>query len=164
VAINVIEAFVYIYSGRYEDSRLILDYLADIEPDNLYLMRAEIAYWQGVEKLEEAVQWYQKAIDAADTVPRKLRLRNQLADCYLHFGDDEKALAIYQEAAHFSKEDPWLWHNMSVVYYNREDFKDAAYFNKLALDLLDFPDAREMERAIRSKVGTGGLVNRLLGR
>ncbi len=164
VVINMIEAFIYVYSGRFEDTRLILDYLQDIEPGNLYLMRAEIAYWQGVGKLEEAVQWYQKAIDSADTVPRKLRLRNQLADCYLQFGQDDKALKLYQAAAHFSKEDPWLWHNMSIVYYNKEDFKEATRYNRMALNLLDFPDAREMERALRSKMGTGGLVNRLFGR
>lgn len=162
--INMIEAFIYIYSGRFEDARLILDYLEDIEPDNFYLIKAEIDYWQRQGEMAEAVNWYQKAIDAADTVPRKLRLRNKLADCYLEFGEDDKALEIYQEAIHFSKEDPWLWHNLSIVYYNKEDYKEAARYNKMALQLLDFPEAQEMDRAIRSKMGTGGLVNRLFGR
>jgi tetratricopeptide (TPR) repeat protein len=164
VDINMIEALVYIYSGRYDDARLILDYLQSIAQGNYYLMKAEIAYWQRREELDEAVNWYQKAIEVADTVPRKLRLRNRLADCYLEFGEDEKALEIYQEAVHFSKEDPWLWHNLSVVYFGKEDYKEAAHYNKLALELLDFPEAREMERALRSKLGTGGLVSRLLGR
>lgn len=164
VLINMIEAFIYIYNKRFDDARLILDYLENIEPGNFYLMKAEIEYWQRQGQLDEAVKWYQKTIDAADNVPQKLRLRNRLGDCYLEFGQDDKALEIYQEAIHFSREDPWLWHNMSIVYYNKEDFKEAARYNKMALELLDFPEAREMERALRSKLGTGGLVNRLLGR
>jgi tetratricopeptide (TPR) repeat protein len=164
VLINMIEAFIYVYSDRFEDARLILDYLMNIEPSNIYLIQAETAYWQRQRNLDEAVKWFQKAIDTADNVPRKLRLRNKLGDCYLEFGQDDKALEIYKEAIHFSKEDPWLWHNISVAYFNKEDYKEAARFNKIALKLMDFPDAREMESEIHSRMGTGGLVNRLFGR
>ena len=164
VSINMIEALIYIYSERYEDARLILDYLLSIQSDNHYLIVAEIAYWQRQNMLEEAVEWYEKGIDAAETVPRKLRLRNRLGDCYLEFEMYDEALKIYHEATHFAKEDPWLWHNMSVIYFNKEDYKEAAHYNKLALDLLEFPEAKEMEQALRAKLGTGGLVNRLFGR
>lgn len=164
VDINMIEAFIYIYSGRFEDARLVLDYLKNIEPQNSYLMRAEIAYWEGMKELDEAVKWYQKAMDTADTVPQKLHLRNHLADLYLEHGEDEKALKIYQEAVHFSKEDPWLWHGISVVYFNRGDYKEAQRYNKIALDLQDFPDGRQMEQELKAKMGTGGLVSRLFGR
>jgi tetratricopeptide (TPR) repeat protein len=164
VDINMIEAFIYVYSGRFEDTRLILDYLKNIEPQNIYLMRAEIAYWEGLKDMDQAVKWYQKAMDTAENVPQKLALRNQLADLYLEHGEDDKALKIYQEAVHFSKEDPYLWHGMSVVHFNKEDYKEAHRFNKIALDLLDFPEARQMERDLNSKMGSGGLVNRLFGR
>jgi hypothetical protein len=70
---------------------------------------------------------------------------------------------MYHEAAHFSKEDPWLWHSMSIAYYNKEEYKEAAHYNKLALSLAEIPEIKEMTHAIRSKMGTGGLVNRLLG-
>jgi tetratricopeptide (TPR) repeat protein len=164
VSINMIEAFIYIYSERYEDARMILDYLLDIQPGNHSLILAEIAFWQRQGKLEEAVEWYTTGIEAAETVPRKLRLRNKLGDCYLEFEMYDEALKIYHEAVHFSKEDPWLWHNMSVIYFNKEDYKEASHYNKLALELLDFPEARELEQALRTKLGTGGLVNRLFGR
>jgi tetratricopeptide (TPR) repeat protein len=164
LGINVIEALIYIYSGRYDDARLILDYLQNFGPGDYNLMRAEIAYWQRQGDLEEAVKWYGKAIHTAPAVPQMLRMRSRLADCYLSFGHEDKALEIYKEAIHFSKEDPWLWHNMSIVYFNMEDYKEAARLNKEALALLDFPEAREMEQALKSKLGTGALVSRLLGR
>ncbi|MFZ0544375.1 MAG: tetratricopeptide repeat protein [Candidatus Promineifilaceae bacterium] len=164
ISINMIEALIYIYSGRFDDARLVLDYLQGIQRDNDLLLQAEVAYWQRQGKYHEAVEWYQKAIDSADTVPRKLRLRNNLGDCYLEFGHYDEAMEIYQEAIHFAKEDPWLWHNMSIVFFEKEDYKEAAYHNKMALELMDFSEAREMQQVLRSKLGTGGLMSRLLGR
>jgi tetratricopeptide (TPR) repeat protein len=164
VSINMIEALIYIYSQRYEDARLILDYLWEINPSNYYLYMAEIAFWQRQEQMEETVSWYQKAINASNTVPRKLGLRSALGDCYLEFGLDDKALELYKEAVHFSKGNPWLWHNMSIAYFNKEEYKEAAHCNKQALSLMDFPEAREMETALKSKYATGGLASKLFGR
>ena len=93
VDINMIEAFIYVYSGRFEDARLVLDYLENIEPQNIYLMRAEIAYWEGMKELDEAIKWYKKAMDTAEYVPQKLALRNQLADLYLEHPDFRKFYA-----------------------------------------------------------------------
>jgi tetratricopeptide (TPR) repeat protein len=164
VEINMIEALIYIYSGRYDDARLILDYLERINPNDFYVLSAEIAFWERQGDLAEAIDWYEKAINAADTVPRKLRLRSQMGDCFLRFGRPEKALEIYQEAVHFSQENPWLWHHMGLAYWELEDYKNAHRYNRRALDLLDFQEARELESALKQKLGTGGLASRLLGR
>ena len=69
VLINMIEPFIYTYSKRFDDARLVLDYLKKLEPDNIYLLQAEIAYWQQQEKYEEAIQWYQTALQQ----PRQFR-------------------------------------------------------------------------------------------
>lgn len=162
--INMVEAFIYVYSGRYDDTRLVLDYLEAIDPQEYYVLTAEVAYWQEQGNLEEAVRWYEEATLAADTTPRKLRLRGNLGDCYLRFGRYDEALEIYKEAVHFSKENPWLWHNMSVAYWNKNEYEESGRCNQHALNLRDFPEARQMEDKLRQKLGTGRLVGRLLGR
>jgi tetratricopeptide (TPR) repeat protein len=164
VSINAIEALVYIYSGRYEDARLILDYLEAQEPDNEQLLLAEIQYWQRQGKAYEAVEWYEKAIRAAGSVPEKLRLRSRLGDCFLEFGLYDQALTVYQEAIHFDKENPWLWHNVSVVYWHQENYEEAARANKRALTLFDIPAARQMETALKEKMDAGGVLGRLFKR
>ena len=163
--INMIEAFIYIYSGRYADARLVLDYLESARPNDYHLHRAEIAFWQVQGMLEESVAWYEKAGNAAETVPQKLRLRSGLGDCYLAMEQYEKAVGIYQEAVHFSKENPWLWHYLSLAHWNLEEDEEAARCNKHALNLdPDFAEAKKLEAMLKERMEVGGLKNRLFGR
>ena len=164
IDINMIEALIYIYNGRFEDARMILDYLQSIDPSNYFVARAEIAYWMEKKTLDKTVFWYGQAIQAADTVPRALRLRSQLGDCYLDFGRNEDAVRVLKEAVHFSKENPWLWHKLSVAYFREDDLQEAVRCNKRALALKDFPEARGMEAKLNEQLGSGSLANRLLGR
>jgi tetratricopeptide (TPR) repeat protein len=162
--INIMEAFVYVYSARFDDARLILDYLEAIDATYYYVLVAEIAYWQQQRMIDETVYWYERAISVADTLPRKFRLRNNMADCLLEFGRYQLALRAYVEVQPFAKENPWLWHNMSVAYWHLEEYKEAWRCNKRALALADLPDARLMQTELKQKVGTGSLTDRLLGR
>lgn len=162
--INMVEAFIYIYSGRFTDARLILNYLEASEPSTYHLMSAEVAYWQEQGELEEAIRWYDRAISTADSVPRKLRMRSSLGDCYLQFREYDKALEVYKEAVHFARENPLLWHKMSVAYWYLENYEEADHCNKRALALEDLPEARKMEEALREKLDTGSLTSRLFGR
>jgi tetratricopeptide (TPR) repeat protein len=161
--INVIEALVYIYAGRLEDARLILDYLEEQDPTCFYLMEAEAAFWQAHGDQEETIQAYEKAIKEAANVPQRLRMQNRLGDFYLAAGMLDKALAVYQEAVHFDKDNPWLWHNISTIFFRLKNLEEAAWANKKTLSLLDFPEARQLEQEIKSKMDTGGL-RRLFGR
>jgi tetratricopeptide (TPR) repeat protein len=163
--INMIEAFIYVYSGRYADARLVLDYLESARPNDYHLHRAEIAFWQVQGMLEESVAWYERAGNAAETVPQKLRLRSGLGDCYLAMEQYEKAVGIYQEAVHFSKENPWLWHYLSLAHWNLEEDEEAARCNKHALNLdPDFAEAKKLEAMLKERMEVGGLKNRLFGR
>ena len=163
--INVVEALIYVYSNRFDDARLVLDYLEAVDDRNYYIYKAEIAYWQEQGRLEETVTWYEQTIEAAETVPRKLRLRRDLGDCYLRYKQYDKAIQVYTEAIHFAKENPRLWHNMSVAYWQIGDYEEASRRNKQAIKLKsDFPEARKMEEALKEKLDTGGLGRRLFGR
>jgi len=162
--INVLEALIYVYSGRFDDARLVLDYLEAIDERNYYLLRVEIAYWQEQGQLDEAVRWYEQTINVAETVPQKLRLRRNLGDLYLKHKRYEKAADVYSEAIHFSKENPRLWHNMSVTYWQLGDYEEAQRCNQHALKLdSELPEALRMESALKEKLGTGSLGRRLFG-
>jgi tetratricopeptide (TPR) repeat protein len=163
--INMVEAFIYVYSGRFEDARLVLDYLEEINPADYYVLRGEIAYWQEQENLEEAIQWYAKATEAAETVPQKLRLRQDLGDCYYRFKQYDQAVTIYKEATHFSAEDEALWHKMSLAYWRMEEFVEAAHCNRRVLKIkADHPEALKMQEALKEKLDSGGITKRILGR
>lgn len=163
--INVVEVLIYIYGGRYDDARLVLDYLEAIDDLNYYVLKAEIAYWQQQGQLDEAVRWYEQTISVAETVPRKLRLRRDLGDLYLQHKHYEQAVGVYREAIHFARENPRLWHNMSVAYWQLANYEEADRCNQQALKLQsDLPEALHMQAELKVKLDTGGLGRRLFGR
>lgn len=164
VEINFIEALIYIYSGRFEDARLILDYLVEQDPNCFYLTEAEVAFWQAQGAQVETIQAYQKAITEAANVPQRLRMQNRLGDFYLAAGMLDKALAVYKEAVHFDRDNPWLWHNISTIFFQQDNMEEAARANKRTLSLMDLPEARQLEQAIKAKTESGSRLGRLFGR
>jgi tetratricopeptide (TPR) repeat protein len=161
--INVVEALIYIYSGEYENARLVIDYLAELEPDDPYLLQAEIAFWQSQKQLESAVKWYLHGIKMAPTVPQRVRLKRELGDCFLQFGILDKALAAYKEVVGFDGDNAWLWHNMSVVHWHQAHYEEAERCNNKALSLMDFPPARQMEAALKQKMSSTRPFGKLFG-
>ena len=161
--INVIEPFIYIYSGRFDDARLVLDYLHRHDADNYYLCRAEMAFWQRKGDFEQAIEWSRRAVDAANTVPQRLRVRNIVADLYLEKGDVDNALQTYQEALHFNPENAWLYHKVSVIHLRQEALEEAAQYNARALELQpDLQEALQVRQILREQSeGTTGILGRL---
>jgi tetratricopeptide (TPR) repeat protein len=164
VEINVIEAFIYVYGGRSEDARLVLDYLQQRDPGNYYVNVAEIAYWQGQQQIEESVFWFEQAMEAAVTVPQRSRLRKQLGDYFMGLGDLDKALESYEGAVDHHRDDAQLWHNMSLIYWQKKAYEEAERCNQMALRSKNLPAARKMEASLRKKRGDTGLIERLFGR
>lgn len=162
--INMVEPFIYIYSGRLDDARLVLNYLESIDNNHYYILRAEIAYWQEQGTLDEAIHWYNRAIEAAKTVPQKLRVQRELGDCYFRFKQYEEAIEVYKEAVHFATDNAGLWHTMSLAYWRLGDYEEAAHCNRRALKIQsDLPGALKMQEALKEKLESGGLSKRLFG-
>lgn len=162
--INLVEAFIYIYSGRFDDARLVLDYLHEQDPDNYYLNIAEMALAQQQNEVEIAGLWYERAVKSATIPPQRLRLQSRMGDFYLEQGVLDKALVMYKEAAHFDKDNFLLWHKISVAFYRQGNYDEAQRYNQRALRLQDFPPARELESAIKHRLTPNtGLLGRLFG-
>ncbi|MEZ4593702.1 MAG: hypothetical protein R3D55_21545 [Chloroflexota bacterium] len=161
--INMVEPLVYVFNGRLEDARLVLDYLHDLRPDDYYLYRIEVACWQALGDLEQTVEWFGKAAEAATTVPQRLTMRRQLADFYFTQKMWPEAKAAYQEAIHFDNSNPLIWHKLSIVHWQLEDVEEADKCNQQTLRLKDFPAARQLEEKIKEKKSDGGLFGRLFG-
>ncbi|MCA9969105.1 MAG: tetratricopeptide repeat protein [Anaerolineales bacterium] len=165
VDINVVEAFIYLHEGRLDDVRLVLDYLQAQDPYSYYVQVAEFAYWLARQDLEQAQSWFDSASEAARTVPQRLRLLSQMGDGYAQLGQWDKALVKYEEAAHFDAENHWLWHQISQIHWQQQNYEEAERFNQRALKLRDFPEGRQMAAALKEKKGSDtGMLGRLFGR
>ncbi len=163
--INFIEAFIYIYGGRLEDARLVLDFLNGQEPGNYFVATAEIAYWEAQGDVAQISAAFDRGITAADTVPQRLRLQSRKADFYHHCGLLDEAMAAYKQARHFDAQNAELIHNMSLVAWKMEDFDYAERLNQQALAIREFPAARKLAEVIEArKKDEGGRFMGLFGR
>lgn len=165
VDINMIEAFVYVYNGRSDDARLVIDYLMDIEPGNYHIHLADVAYWIQQESLPEIESAIAAAVKTAVNPPQKMRLTHQLGDIYLKYSEMDKSLAAYKQNVHFDPKNPLLWHKISVVYFQVDDLEEAERANQQSLRVGNLPAAQQMTEQIkqRKKQDTGlfgGLFNR----
>jgi tetratricopeptide (TPR) repeat protein len=165
VDINMIEAFVYVYNGRSEDARLVIDYLLDTEPGNYHVHLADVAFWTQQKDLPQIEKAIEAAVKTAVTPPQKIRLTNQLGDIYLQYGELDKALAAYKENVHFDPKNPLLWHKISLVYWRMNDVEEAERANQQSLRVGNLPAAQQMAEQIKERKKQesgrlGGLFNR----
>lgn len=162
--VNVIEAMIYAGHGRYEDARLVLDYLQEVDPYNYQLAKAEVAYWKPQGDVDETVRWFNEAAKAADNVPQRLRMRARLGDFYFELHQLDEALAIYKEAIHFDNRNVKLWHKISLIYWQQENIDEAEKVNQQTLRLQpDFGPAVKLHEAIKARKTEGHRTGRLFG-
>jgi tetratricopeptide (TPR) repeat protein len=164
--INMIEALIYSYSGRFDDARLVLDYLHQQGPDHYYLNVAEMVLAQQQGEVELAGLWYGKAIQAAINVPQKLRLQTRMGDFYLAQNVLDKALVMFKEAAHFDKDNYQIWHKISLAFYLQNDWEEALRYNQRVLRMNDYPPARQLEAKLQEQLNpdSGSVLGKLFGR
>jgi tetratricopeptide (TPR) repeat protein len=151
VDINVIEAFVYVYNGRYDDALLVIDFLYGLEPMNYHVHLATVAFWEAQKDLPQIELAIAEAAKAAATLPQKFRLTNRLGDLYMQFDQLDKALAAYKENAHFDPKNPLLWHKISLVYWRLDDLDEAERANQQSLRLGALPAAQKMAEQLKER-------------
>jgi tetratricopeptide (TPR) repeat protein len=164
VEINMIEAFIYSYAGRFNDARIVLDYLQRRDPANYYVHLAEATFWNCRQSSERMIYWLEQAVDTATTIPQRLRLLIQLGDYYAQSDKTEEAMERYREVLEYDKANARVWHKMSVIYWHQEDYDEAERCNRVALSLEELSAARKMHEALRKKRAGSGMRLRLFGR
>ena len=57
---------------------------------------------------------------------------------------------MYEYLAQYVTDDPWLWHNLSIAYYQMGEYKKAHEANQQAVDLRDFKAAHDMTKRLEN--------------
>lgn len=165
VDINMIEALVYVYHGRFPDARLVIDYLHDQDPHNYHVHLAEVAYWQQQGSVAETVAAIETAVSTATTTPQRLRLRSQLAETYLAAGNLGETLTLYKENIRLDPRNPLMWHKLSQVYWQMDELDEADRANQQSLRLGALPAAQALAEQIKAKrQAEGGILGGLFKR
>lgn len=150
--IKFIGAFIEIYSGRYDKAREILDALQSIAATEFHVQLAELEYQCYTKDNTNILAQSSKVIALTEDTPQKLAVYRRISLHYLREDNYEEALKIFQEMAKLAPQDPWLWHNMSTIYFEQKRFLQAVRHNKKALSIRDFPAARKVETGLRDEL------------
>jgi len=163
VAINFIEAMIYTNLEEYENARLVLDYLWREKEDSYYLHQAEIVYWYQQQEWEQHLSWVKRTRKLAGNPLRQHHVLSALGDHFLKTGRSAEAIRVYHEVVKVAPHDPWAWHNMSVLLLELGEYDNAEACCDRALELMDFPAARQVKEHIQGQ-RPGVNLRRLFGR
>jgi tetratricopeptide (TPR) repeat protein len=148
--INIIEPGIYGNLNDIERMREQLDTLRSNSEARTSFRYAitEMWYWEKKNDLSMVVRWNETAFkNAANNVQRLFAL-NALAGIYLRKDYNEEALELYHEVVKINPGDPWAWHNMSIIYFEQQDYTNAGKCNDRALRTMDFEAARNIQRSL----------------
>ncbi len=150
--IDCIEADLYLQMRQTQLARSTLDRLKNTPgPQHFYLCLSEMYYWYTLKNREQYQHWYDLALLQATNKARQICLFGRAAGFFLAVEDWKKVIEIYRSLSALDPEDPWLWHNLSLAYYHLERYDKAQQANQLALKIMDFPAAREMQEFLKKK-------------
>lgn len=65
----------------------------------------------------------------------------------------EKADTLFRETQGEAQDDPWFWHNWSLVALSLRHYRDAARFNRQALSLMTFGNALDVQSKLKRMFG-----------
>ena len=88
--------------------------------------------------MSEVQHWFEVSIERASNNMHRLYALGRIADIHSRIGTGESCLPYYQQLVAIDPNDPWAWHNMSLVYDNLYDYKNAFICNRKALDVGQF--------------------------
>jgi tetratricopeptide (TPR) repeat protein len=128
----------------------IRDHYANAQTSIGYIF-AEMDYWDQRANITEFEKWANIGLEHAQNNVHRLNVLNRLAGTYLKmpkFVGSKQALAYYQKIVTLDPEDPWAWHNMSIIHQHESDYEQAAFCNYRALELMPFGNAFDMLRAL----------------
>lgn len=120
-------------------------------PPDFHVLSVELWYWYNQGNLTFAEKTYERLKASADTKARQLQAAHQIAGCYRACNDLDKSLMAYREILEIDPQDPWSWHNLSLIQIQKGVLLEAEKSNAKAPMLMDFPAARQTQCFLREK-------------
>lgn len=151
--INFVGVFLLLHLGRLAEARPLIQSLTATEPYGYYVRIALLDYYTVKQDEASLTKTYQETLTLAKTIDRRAYLYNRLGRYYMILKAFPKSLAAYQELAQITPNDPWMWHNMSIIYLTRRNYLQALRCNKIALQIMDFGNARYIRQLIYGRIG-----------
>lgn len=146
--VNLVEAILYLHMKRYQDARTVLDHLGQAGTPDYHFCLTEMSYWDAQRDIPRVEQWYHRAVALTQTEDQRTYLLEMFAGVYLMNKMQDQALPLYERLVQIKPDNPWAWHNASVILYRQKNYDRAEQFNRRALQIMDFGAARNIQALI----------------
>ncbi len=145
--INFIIVIYYALQERFASAQAWLNTLIS-DPPNYYASIAEMRYWEKENDIHKVYESYLRATQSAGRSEQRLYAIHLVAGSLLKANLPIQASEMYEHLAQYVTNDPWLWHNLSVAYYQMGEYKKAHGANQSALNLMDSHVVRDMTKRL----------------
>lgn len=147
---------------------------------------AQMRLWYQRNDLKRTRHWYNMAIERAENEIRRVYIIGFMADVLLGLKLNKEAIQQYRQVVELNPNDPWAWHNLSILYMREQEYEKAGECNRHALDIMPFGNAEHINKDLieiwqktshkdplreyprylsaTSARSEGGMLNRLLGK
>ncbi|MEQ8675208.1 MAG: hypothetical protein RLP44_04630 [Aggregatilineales bacterium] len=132
----------------------------DEAKDSYYVALLNMFYHSKRKQRGEEQKWEDIAERLAENDYQKLFVINGKAGNFIQDKKWSDAAKHYEQVIAIDKQDPWAWHNVSLCYLHLNDLKNAERCNEIALVLMDFGAARQVQQMIQQRK-TGSFFSRL---
>lgn len=128
----------------------IRDHFAEAKTYFGYIL-GEMDYWYNSSNIPEFGKWANLGLEHARNNIHRLNILNRLGSIYLTQPKNvgyKQALTYYERVVSIDPEDPWAWHNMSIIHHHDGNYEQAAYCNYRALELMPFGNAFDVLKTL----------------
>lgn len=146
--INFIGVFIALFSLRNETAKVLLKPLITADSYGYYVRTALLTYLFINRSEAKLLAAHKETFPFAKTIERRAYLHYRMGSYYLELGLLNRSLAQYRELARLTPYDPWMWHNLSLIYLKKGNLWQALRCNKNALAIMDFADVHRVKEQI----------------
>lgn len=136
-----------------------LGMIQGVAPDHPRLPHAELFYHRMRGEYDQALVFADLAVQHAASTAEQASTLSIKAFLLMNLDRYEEALATFQNALALNPNDPWIWHNTSVVLTELSRYDEALRCNERSLALMDFGSARaQREKIMQGLAQQGGKI------
>lgn len=150
--IITVKAFINIHQREREQARKNLNDLTKFKPHDFYSLTAFLDFFAISEDRKALQETYHKILALPLINTQKAYVLNRVGRYFIILGMSNSSLKAYRELSKLTPNDPWMWHNMSLIYLGKKKTIRAWQCNKKALDIMEFGNAHKAQSKIKKKL------------
>lgn len=150
--ILTVKAFINVHQRELDQAARNLNDLNKFQPLDFYSLSAFLDFYAIRNDKKSLQETYQKTLQLPLNKTQKAYVLNRIGRYFLILRMTNASLRAYRELSKLTPNDPWMWHNMSMIYLAKKKTIRAWQCNKKALDIMEFGNAHKAQSRIKKKL------------